>query len=280
MSPRTIWASLSPSKVRTGAPAGSGRSHRACEPDLAGAAAHLVGLRAQRVGQRRQRAPELDHIAVAVLPVVEEGEVRADGVERRGRTCRPCGDRARSPVPVALCIWSARGATQAGERQSPRRLGSDIRALQLAAPGGRQVGGRQRVARPLPAPWARARPWRCRARSRAGRAGMPRPRSLRPPRADEVDGHAGAELGLLHERRPQLGAGRASLRVAVAEGRDALHRRDRGGVERACWRSSVGNNSTASPTQNTTLMRNMTRCRLFGLLHRCRRNCAIDSRQR
>ena len=45
------------------------------EPDLAGAAAHLVGVSPQRFGQRRQGAAELDQIAVAILPIVEQGEV-------------------------------------------------------------------------------------------------------------------------------------------------------------------------------------------------------------
>jgi hypothetical protein len=43
---------------------------------LAGAAAHLVALDAQLRGERRQRAPELDHVAVAVLPVVGTGSSR------------------------------------------------------------------------------------------------------------------------------------------------------------------------------------------------------------
>jgi uncharacterized protein DUF6456 len=59
------------------------------EPHLAGAAAHLVALGAQLRGERRQRAPELDHIAVAVLPVVEEREVVPDLGERHIGGPRP-----------------------------------------------------------------------------------------------------------------------------------------------------------------------------------------------
>src|SRR5262249_8744275 len=46
------------------------RAGLAGKPNLAGAAAHPVGLRAQSLGQWRQGPPKLDDIAVAVLPVV------------------------------------------------------------------------------------------------------------------------------------------------------------------------------------------------------------------
>ena len=51
------------------------------EPDLAGAALDLGRRRPQRVVERRHRAAELDDVAVAVLPVVEEGEVVGDRFE-------------------------------------------------------------------------------------------------------------------------------------------------------------------------------------------------------
>ena len=54
----------------------------ALDPDLADAAANLVGVVVRRLGQRLQRAAELDDIAVAVLPIIEEGEVVAYGVNR------------------------------------------------------------------------------------------------------------------------------------------------------------------------------------------------------
>src|SRR5690349_13597834 len=53
------------------------------EPDLAHAALHLVRCRALALGQGLKPAPELDHVAIAVLPVVEEREVGADLVESR-----------------------------------------------------------------------------------------------------------------------------------------------------------------------------------------------------
>ena len=52
------------------------------DPHLADAAAHLVGVGAGAFGEFGQFAAEFDHIAVAVFPIVEEGEIVADGVER------------------------------------------------------------------------------------------------------------------------------------------------------------------------------------------------------
>ena len=48
------------------------------DPDLAGAALDLGRRHPQRVVERRHGAAELDDVAVAVLPVVEEGEVVGD----------------------------------------------------------------------------------------------------------------------------------------------------------------------------------------------------------
>ena len=83
MRPRTMWASLSPWKCSE-AGAGRRRLSRGAEPDLARAAAHLIGVRSQSFGEGRQLAAELDQIAVAVLPVVEQGKVGADGFDRHG----------------------------------------------------------------------------------------------------------------------------------------------------------------------------------------------------
>jgi hypothetical protein len=82
------------------------------EPDLTGAAANSVRLRSRRFRQRRQGAAELDHVAIAVLPVIQELEVREDVLERHG-SCISCatGDTtstapASAPSPdiaVARC---------------------------------------------------------------------------------------------------------------------------------------------------------------------------------
>src|ERR1700731_3470440 len=78
------------------------------EPDLTGAAANSVRLRSRRFRQRRQGAAELDHVAIAVLPVIQQLEVREDVFERHG-SCISCatGDTtstapASSPVPISL----------------------------------------------------------------------------------------------------------------------------------------------------------------------------------
>lgn len=60
----------------------------ALEPDLADAAAHLVDVVVRRFGQRLERTAELDDVAVAILPLVEEGEIVTDGVNRGQRRAR------------------------------------------------------------------------------------------------------------------------------------------------------------------------------------------------
>ena len=59
----------------------------------AGAAADLVSVRAVGLGEGGQAPAELDHVAVAVLPVVEEREVGADRIERH-----PIAVGASAPV--------------------------------------------------------------------------------------------------------------------------------------------------------------------------------------
>jgi hypothetical protein len=54
------------------------------EPDLTGAAANFVRLRSRRFRQQRQGAAELDHVAIAVLPVIQKLEVREDVLEGHG----------------------------------------------------------------------------------------------------------------------------------------------------------------------------------------------------
>ncbi len=57
----------------------------AFEPNLADAAANLVGVAMRGRAQRLERAAEFDDIAITVLPVVEEGEIGADGFDRGQR---------------------------------------------------------------------------------------------------------------------------------------------------------------------------------------------------
>ena len=57
----------------------------AFEPNLADAAANLVGVVVRGLAQRLERAAELDDVAIAVLPFLEEGEIGADGFDRGQR---------------------------------------------------------------------------------------------------------------------------------------------------------------------------------------------------
>ena len=56
-------------------PAGAVRAHLGLEPDLAGAALHLVASLRAALRNRRKRAAELDDVAVAVVPLVEQREI-------------------------------------------------------------------------------------------------------------------------------------------------------------------------------------------------------------
>ena len=60
---------------------GPGRLDAPLEPDLARAAAHLVGIVVRLRRQRRQHPAELDDVAIALVPVVQELEVRDDLVD-------------------------------------------------------------------------------------------------------------------------------------------------------------------------------------------------------
>jgi hypothetical protein len=65
------------------------------------AAAHLVRLRARRFRQRRQAPAELDHVAIAVLPVIQELEVREDILERHGScSSSATGDTTSAARPL------------------------------------------------------------------------------------------------------------------------------------------------------------------------------------
>src|SRR5262247_322789 len=59
------------------------RTHGRGEPDLAGAALHLVPLGAVALGQRREAATELDDVTIAVVPFVEQRKIVDNLVEGR-----------------------------------------------------------------------------------------------------------------------------------------------------------------------------------------------------
>ena len=62
---------------------GAIRFHMGEQPDLAGATAHLVGFGVSAFRQRRQRAAELDDVTIAVVPLIEQGEILNDFVNGR-----------------------------------------------------------------------------------------------------------------------------------------------------------------------------------------------------
>src|SRR5271167_375748 len=88
--------------------------HLSREPDLTGAAANSVRFRSRRFRQRRQGAAELDHVAIAVLPVIQELEVREDVLKRHGScSSSATGDTTSAPpasAPVPISLFSAHPA--------------------------------------------------------------------------------------------------------------------------------------------------------------------------
>jgi hypothetical protein len=102
------------------------------EPDLAYAAANLVGIVMGGLAQRLERAAELDNIAVAVFPIVEESEIFAD----------------RGDVGQGASFGSAR--PYIGPRADGARAPRDKSIAELfpsAAPGRHPIGGAERIGR-------------------------------------------------------------------------------------------------------------------------------------
>ena len=118
--------------------------HAGVEPDLARAASHLVGFIARRLRKRRQLPAELDKVAIAVVPIVQDGEIVDDFFDIRHR---PAGSlvtlyigRQRGEVDVswlyrplqsqAGCLASLRscGPRQAGARSAGVRVFCDARS--------------------------------------------------------------------------------------------------------------------------------------------------------
>src|SRR5947209_17193038 len=90
------------------------------EPDLACAALHLVGRTMRLFGQRLERAAELDQIAVAVFPLVQELKVFKDLVDLH----RPYMDRRkpfRKPGAGASAPSWGRHRTEPAASSPPRR---------------------------------------------------------------------------------------------------------------------------------------------------------------
>src|SRR5580700_10104790 len=88
--PRTIWASLSPVKRSTGPPGPSGSILVVSHTWLAQPGTLLMSDRA--ASGSGERASQFDHIAIAVVPLFEQGEVLDDFVDRHDgpRVGQPC----------------------------------------------------------------------------------------------------------------------------------------------------------------------------------------------
>src|SRR4029077_14406002 len=91
---------------------GAGAIDLGREPDLTGAAANFVRLRSRRFRQRRQGAAELDHVAIAVLPVIQELEVREDVLERHGSSSATGDTTSTAPASAPVPIWLSPGVGQ------------------------------------------------------------------------------------------------------------------------------------------------------------------------
>ena len=194
-----MCASLSPTNDRTGPCAPSGCTVVASQTWLAQPCTLLRSLRS-RSSSGAKLAAELDHIAVAVVPIVEHREVVDDGVDMGGGAGRRCvghahyigekrrrnygrtrdsGLQARAPLSEVRCnavrahIGHCRGAV-ARLRAAPRR---------------RQIGRTQRVLRRL------RRRHRCRSTARS------RGLVVAEPLVEEFVEHLGADLRALPERR-------------------------------------------------------------------------------
>jgi hypothetical protein len=81
------------------------------EPDLADAAANLVGLIMGGLAQRLERTAKLQDIAIAVFPIVEEGEIAAYRVD--------AGQFRRPSARVALLYRASAPGRQSAIRNQP-----------------------------------------------------------------------------------------------------------------------------------------------------------------
>jgi hypothetical protein len=82
------------------------------DPDLAGTAVHLRRRDLERVLQRRHRLAHVDHVAIAILPLVEKLERVGDLLEGFGGhhpLPRPRGLRRKPAEPDELVRWRPRG---------------------------------------------------------------------------------------------------------------------------------------------------------------------------
>ncbi len=179
-------------------------------------------------GSGGEFAAELDHIAIAVVPLVEQGEVVDDVVDVGGHACfRPLDDPAHTPYGVRDTAGRGRigvrrvefGSTRAVRRSVQRR--SDRAVASRCGP--RQAGMRSGATSVF-----------CDGFDGGTGTALPAasttvPVSLRPDMlVEELVEHLGAGLRPLPERDRDLRADHAGVALPVAELRDVGHRRGRG----------------------------------------------------
>src|SRR6056297_1509343 len=167
------------------------------DPDLAGAAVDLRLRPLQRVVQRLHLLAELDDVAVAVLPVVEELEGLGDLLEgfrgpvggghgalpvlptRRGSGGAPGPQGAATPLPFARRSALSRACrNEPGDSPMPHR--ADLLSRALAAAALAALAGCSTVSDAAPG-WSSKRSRPAARRSRSPRPASPRPRSSAAP---------------------------------------------------------------------------------------------------
>ena len=196
--------------------------HRGREPNLAGAALHLVRFAAVPLGERGERPAKLDHIAIAVVPLVEQGEIVDDFVDRRHGLGRGHGPPHSANIDrdIATIAPVAR-ARHGGVRRTCSLTLRPVAPRRASLCGARQAGaasgGASVCCDGLGVGIGTALLGTTRRRAGLVRADM---------LVEEFVEHLGAGLRPLPERGRHLRADRAGIGLPAAE---LLHVGDRGG---------------------------------------------------
>ena len=90
---------------------------------------HLVGLRMLDVGKGNKRAAEFDHVAIAIVPLLEQREIFPDFVDRHGVPRIVCCALYRSGACGMRCAyWPAVELAASDHSISPRGSSPRLRA--------------------------------------------------------------------------------------------------------------------------------------------------------
>jgi len=129
------------------------RAHGGVEPDLARAALDLVGIAMRRLRQRRQFAPQLNQIAITIIPVVQDRKIAYDlvnvshCVQARTLLARVGvyieSNAAQVDIPAAAACLDDCARLAASHRVS------GVLSRRRTPPWGGKVGGGQRILRVL-----------------------------------------------------------------------------------------------------------------------------------